>query len=62
VDWATSHFIVPMNMINDELWYKDGVFYQVSVRAFKGQQRGRLWRSADCGEAGIYPWWDGAFG
>jgi maltose alpha-D-glucosyltransferase/alpha-amylase len=22
-------------MVNDELWYKNAVFYQVSVRAFK---------------------------
>jgi len=30
------HFLfLLMNMLNDELWYKDAVFYQVSVRAFK---------------------------
>jgi maltose alpha-D-glucosyltransferase/alpha-amylase len=33
MDWATSPFLLHKNMEN--LWYKNAVFYEISVRAFK---------------------------
>jgi len=35
MDWVSSPFFYLNTMTNDNLWYKDAVFYQVSVRAFK---------------------------
>src|SRR5262245_27733104 len=31
----STFYLDPKNMVKDELWYKDAVFYQISVRAFK---------------------------
>ena len=34
MDWAASPLFI-YNTMNNQLWYKDAVFYQISVRAFK---------------------------